>query len=68
MSHTTGPKAMKDFAAEYGLRPLTVSDIVAYHNLPYQQIGNAKALPPATQKDVLRILGIKSNRQLASAS
>lgn len=59
---------MKDFAAEYGLRPLTVSDIVAYRNLPYQQIGNAKALPPATQKDVLRLLKIKPARELASAS
>jgi hypothetical protein len=61
-------KSMSAFAAEHDIGRQTVADIVAINNLPSQQIGKAKGLPPATQKAILRILGIKPGRTVASAN
>lgn len=63
-----GVKTMKDFAAEWDIHPHTVGDIVDIHNLPTERMthGRAKGLAPKTQKDILRILGIKASRRTVS--
>ena len=68
MTENTDVKTMLTFAAEHGLSRYTVGDIVRIHNLPYQKLGRAKLLGPKTQRDILRRLGIKPRRELASAS
>lgn len=67
MTENIGVKTMLSFAAEHGLQRQTVGDIVAIRKLPYQKLGRAKLIGPKTQREILRVMGIKPNRQLASA-
>jgi hypothetical protein len=68
MSEDMGVRTMLDFAAEHGLHRHTVTDLVAIHDLPYQKLGRAKLLSPKTQREILRRLGIKPGRAVASAN
>ena len=70
MSANQGTRSITDFAAKHGLSRQTVADILNIRELPIEKMqhGRAKGLSPQTQRRVLKILGIKPGRQLASAS
>jgi hypothetical protein len=63
-----GVKSMKTFAAEHGISRYTVSDVVTLWELPTESMSNGKAkgLPPKTQRTIIRRLGIKAARAVAS--
>lgn len=59
---------MQDLAAEIGVTPNTVGDIVSKRELPHRVVGRCKLLPPVTQRAVKKILNFKPSPQAHAAS